>query len=66
MELLTGLSLGFAAGFWTCLAFIKRQMPDTPTQTPMAFPKPFGKKTKHTPKVNNDERAWKIENKREV
>ena len=67
MELLAAFALGTASGVWlTLLMFKPRPLEGENGPVTQVFTKPFSKRSKHTPKVNNDERAWKLENKREV
>lgn len=71
MEMLASFTLGLSLGVWaTIFLFRLRRLPDdTPSvQGPVQKPsyRPFGTKKKNAIRVNNDEKAWKIENKREV
>lgn len=67
--------ISFALGLWIGWTLVPRLMSplDPPAPKPEPNPKhesrilkPFAQKQKRQPKVNNDQKAWLIENQRDV
>lgn len=69
MEYLTGFALGVSIGVWgaVIVASLKRkEHQEALNEITKPIKRVFTKTAKHRPKVNDDSKAWKLENKREV